>query len=228
MRSVLVPFATLVIGAAVGVPVTGAATDTTTPLLSSMSIGPGETFNVTGGDAVATLQLRIVDSGSGSASGCVSVHTPDFYPSFTYVTKCFGAANRIAGSAKDGWYNVPITFRRYSHHGFYPIDTLSLRDVTGNVVSYPGFVLYLNGWDSGFNVTGTSDEVAATLAGFSLSPTNGDVADGPITLTATLHVTDDLSGFRSGCVTFGSVAGTHHTLVGSLLRRTGSRVGYCA
>lgn len=131
-----------------------------------------------------------------------------------------GVCSRTAGDERDGTYSSPIMFPAYSAPGSYRFASMVLTDASGNRVVYydpanaqpsdPEAVSITTlGYQSGafdITVTGVGDTAAPTIASFgspgalALSSNSVNTSTGSQTVTLSLQVSDNLSGFDSGSI----------------------------
>jgi hypothetical protein len=179
-----------------------ATADALPPALTQISISP-LIVDISTSDAILGVSFHVTDDASGVASGCFSLGDPA--PPYSRRNgACFSAADRVSGTAVNGTYTAHVTFPRYSHTGDWPILAVTVTDVAGHISVYGNFDLFLLGLRNYVTVAGTSDTTPPSLVSLSATPPGGDLANGPLTVEVTAHITDNLSGFSVGCLEFGS------------------------
>jgi Ca2+-binding RTX toxin-like protein len=178
--------------------------DVTPPVLQGLSFSPSSVDSgaADGADRTVTAVLHVTDDLSGWDSGfqaCVLLNSPVLPGGGTQTAgTCSGV---VTGTALDGTKTLSIVIPRYAYPGTWSVGTLCLQDNVTNRRCYTKAQIEAAGSQSGFAVTGTGDVTPPVLAGLAFAPSSVDsgAADGADrTVTAALHVTDDLSGWDSG------------------------------
>ena len=184
---------------AAGAPATSAAA--VPPSLRGLTASPASA-SVSDGNAVFTFKFSILAS-APVTRGCIALQDPQ---ANHFPGSCFTSADLVSGTSTNGVFQTTVTLDQHSHTGNWNITTVTLQDSDGDGMVYANADLIALHFTDHVSVSGTSDVTAPSLVGLTFSPTSGDLAGGPLTITATMHVTDDLSGFASGCLGFGSPA----------------------
>jgi hypothetical protein len=168
--------------------------------------------------------LGIQDDLSGFGQGGIAWSNGDrtVWTCISKQTFLFGGGEckRVSGDELNGTYTSPVIFSAFSRPGVYRFTSVTLTDNSGNQVIYydpanvttpsPGAIdITTIGYQSGsfdITVTGAGDSVAPWIAAFgtpgalALSTNSINTSTGAQTVTLTLDVQDDLSGFDSGTI----------------------------
>jgi hypothetical protein len=96
------------------------------PQVEGLSIEPPEVNTTVSAQAV-TLNAHIIDDLSGFKSGSVFFTSPSGKQSVASFE-----FKRVAGDAKGGTYEIPVTFEQGSEYGAWQVSTIRLTDTTGN------------------------------------------------------------------------------------------------
>ena len=140
------------------------------------------------------VTLRITDDLSGFSEGSTSVRTPTgAWTGSTYFT----GGNRISGDKFDGIYVVEVPVPRYGPPGIWKVDCY-VKDAAANEREYPYQLDFPTPGSDEFTVinTGPADTTAPSLSSIAITPTTVNTSAGPATITVTISISDDLSGFR--------------------------------
>ena len=161
--------------------------DTTPPSVVSATFTPS-VLDVSGGDQVVTLDLRLTDDVSGvDFDGfphyyVAFLSSPNFRQHYSIPVPDF---SQILGTALDGTWRLMWTIPQHSEAGTWSFG-LNIRDNAGNA---------LNTTAGTFDVISTvQDLTPPVLTGLSFSPAVVDTSAGPATVRVSLDLTDDLSG----------------------------------
>ena len=171
----------------------GTKSDRQAPLLAVISTSPG-TVNVTSAAATVTVTLRITDDLSGFSEGSTSVRTPTgAWTGSTYFT----GGNRISGDKFDGIYSVEVPVPRYGPQGTWKVDCY-VKDAAANEREYPYQLDFPTPGANEFAVvnTGPADTTSPSLSSIVIAPATVNTSASPATITVTVSISDDLSGFR--------------------------------
>ena len=139
--------------------VTAQVSDTTPPELVGFSFSP-TTIDVSGGAQAVTVTLRITDDVSGFGFGIVQFASPSFAPLAGQVRSAtFNSGNRISGDARDGVYEVSVSFPQFSEAGTWRTGGLGLSairmdDQAGNISFLSEADLIGQGFPTQLEVTG--------------------------------------------------------------------------
>lgn len=163
-----------------------AGTDTHPPQLTSFTISPAS-VDTSAAEQLVTLTAVVSDDSSGVQQVTVSTQRPgrgfDLY----------GLA-RTGGTALNGTYSLVISLPRFTPATHVAVLELSATDASNNRLSLSESALKTAGFPNGFDQTGAGDGTPPTVVSFSLTPSTIDTSLAAQTITATAHVTDDLSG----------------------------------
>lgn len=179
---------------------TAKAQDVLPPQLLSASITPAS-VDATGGAQTITVTVEIADAGEGFLLGFLDLVAVTTGNRIGYGT-FFDGANRTAGDASSGTYEVSITVPAFGPPGTWRVDAWLL-DVEDNSQSYsPDTVPPPVPEDLEFEVVnnGDVDGTPPTLVAVDF-PTDPLALEGPGQyLPFTVEVEDDLSGLLYGSV----------------------------
>ena len=169
-------------------------------------------------------ELQVQDDLSGFSRGGINWSNGDRSIATCISDQTFlfggGECKRTSGDEFDGLYSSPVNFPANSRAGVYRFTSMTLIDNSGNQATYfdPANVqtsdsrwvdITTLGYSSGaFDITstGTGDLIAPWIAAFgspgaiSLSTNSVNSSTGAQTVTLSLGVSDDLSGFESGTI----------------------------
>jgi hypothetical protein len=188
--------------------------DITPPSLINLTVLPG-TINVATGPQTVVLTFHITDDLSGFCTGSFSLSSP----SGQNTCRIIDAASLISGDSKDGIYEITLTFPQSSETGLWSISAMQLKDEANNI-RHPDTSLL-----SGIQVISVMpDTTPPSLTGFDVVPDHINVFSGAQTVTCTLHIIDDMSGFNSGSLTLTSTSGDQSmsATIGANLLKSGS------
>jgi hypothetical protein len=170
----------------------GAGVDVTAPTLVGMTLSP-ESIDTGGSSATVSAALTVFDDLSG------------FGPAGTFRGDMFfnspsGSQSRICrlrspGPATSGVMTCSMSFPRYSEAGTWAITYLYFTDDVGNTRRLTVDELRAAGIPTTISVTGTQDTAPPTLAALTIAPDAIDTTASGATVTLTLSMEDDLSGF---------------------------------
>ena len=185
-----------------GVPVSLTISSASAPPVYNASLTvSAPAVNVTSAAATVNAVFRMVST-QPLTGGSVEIANSSFY----FRSVPFSDAQRTSGSSTDGTYSVPIPFSRYLEPGSYRISRINAEGAdfftqAGELSSTPfpaGASRIINVFNSG-----TVDVDRPALTSVSLAPNPVDVSSGPQTVTVTLQISDNLSGFLTGSLTLG-------------------------
>ena len=174
-----------------------AQSDTQPPRLLALTIKPGN-VEVTNSGQIVTVQLHLQDDLSGIDSTSASrVGVTLTSPSGNQVVS--GLSQPQNSVTVDGVFQVPLSIPRYAEAGLWRITAVRLRDNAGNSLSVDNAALVAAGDMNMVMVQdGNPDTAAPVLQSVVLSPPAVDVSSAAQTITVSLVLTDDLSGFAQG------------------------------
>lgn len=173
------------------------AADTAPPELTSFSVSP-VAVDVTTGDASVQVTLHLTDDESGFSYANLYLYNSKG----AFVNNIFFRDIDVesGGSDTDGTYVVDVAVPRYGADGAWRFAG-SFDDKSSKQSRYGGADLPFPVPGSEiFDVTnaGTEDIAKPQLVSVGIAPGTVDVTSQDQTITATLHITDDLSGLRNG------------------------------
>ncbi len=173
------------------------AADTAPPVLASFSVAPAA-VDVTTGNATVQVTLRLTDDESGFYYANLYLYNANG----TFVNNIFFLSSDVepGGTPTDGTYVIDVAVPRYGADGDWKF-TASFNDNSSKQSEYGGTDLpFPVPGSEVFDVTnaGTEDIASPQLVSVGITPGTVDVTSQDQTITATLRVTDDLSGLRSG------------------------------
>jgi hypothetical protein len=173
------------------------AADTAPPVLTSFSVSPA-VVDVTTGDVTVQVTLHLTDDESGFFYANLNLYNAKG----AFVHNFFFQDSDVepGGSATDGTYVVDVAVPRFGADGNWRFSA-SFNDRSSRQSRYGGADLPFPVPGSEIlDVTnaGTEDIAAPQLASISIAPGTVDVTSQDQNITATLRVTDDLSGLRNG------------------------------
>jgi hypothetical protein len=179
--------------------------DTAPPALVTFTVSPA-TVNTKTSAQTATVTAEITDNASGFAHGTVVFESP----SGKVVTKTV-AFSKQSGSATKGIYEALVPFKQFIEAGTWKVSNVNLTDAVGNEANLSATDLAGKGLTNSVNVESNSDSEPPALASLEITPRTINTAtkDEPVVLIA--HITDNLSGFHFGFVTFESESGKKQT-----------------
>jgi hypothetical protein len=178
--------------------------DVEAPRLDELKIEPN-VVNPAASSQTVTLFAHITDDLSGFKQGSVVFNSPSGKQQAAgYEFK------RVAGDAKGGTYEASVTFKQFSENGTWQIEVIRLSDQTGNERALepediedralPHTVI-VNGKEEPEEPVDTDPP---HLEGLSIDPTSIDTSNAKQPVVVAAIVSDDLSGFETGTVTFAS------------------------
>ncbi len=178
---------------------TATVSDKTPPQVVSFSITPSE-INTESADQTLSATVRITDDISG-------VSTPDdpgVMDQLVLAVKplvgtqaAFFTMHRVSGDALDGVYAGTAKVPRGSKEGIWSVSWLRLADKIGNFVDLDWKDLEAKfgvGCASVTNTATVSDKTPPQVVSFSITPSEINTESADQTLSATVRITDDISG----------------------------------
>lgn len=181
--------------------------DTAPPVLTSFSVSPAA-VDVTTGDATVQVTLHLTDDDSGLAYANLFLYNANG----AFVNNIFFRDTDVepGGNDTDGTYVVDVEVPRYGADGDWKF-AASFTDKNDRESDYgdSGLPFPVPGSEV-LDVTnsGTEDIAKPQLVSVGIAPGTVDVTSQDQTITATLHITDDLSGLRSGFAILYNPSGT--------------------
>jgi hypothetical protein len=190
--------------------------DNAPPALAGLSFS-SSTVNVTGAPQTVSVTAHITDNLSGVSGASIVFRSP----SGKRVTET-ATFSKGSGSETDGMWEAKVTFKRYIEPGPWKVAALHMVDDVENGITLAARRLQAKGLPETIQVESVEDEEPPKLAGLSLSSSTVNVAAAPQTVTVSAHITDNLSGFNHGSITFESPSGKQVTAEGSFTKLSGS------
>ncbi len=167
-------------------------TDTTPPVLTSLSIDPNP-VDVTSGPQTVTLTMNVTDdlSGVNIVQGALQSPTTGQYLYFY--------AYLAAGDNLNGTWIGSVTVPQYSEAGDWSVSYISLQDTDTNTQYLYNYDLQNLGFPTTFTVISQPDTTPPQLTSFSFTPSAVNTSAADQIITFNLGLTDDLSGVNFGC-----------------------------
>ena len=179
--------------------------DTTPPELIEFGFIP-KSIDVGAGPLDVTVTFRITDDLSGVHAAGVVFDSPSGQQSRGLS---ISVSNLISGDENDGVFQGTITFPELSETGIWHIQggVFSV-DSVGNIRQYSDAEITAMGFPTELEVVSTLDDTTPPeLIEFDFIPKSIDVGAGPLDVTVTFRITDDLSGVHAAGVVFDSPSG---------------------
>ncbi len=174
--------------------------DTTAPSVASFSVTP-TTVDTSLSSQALTIAMRLSDDlsgvslGTSSAASSVTLVGPT--GSHT-VSASLGFAQRVSGSALDGFYATTTSLGRWSEQGIWTVQSLSVRDNVGNSRVLTMNELVGASFQTSFIQVGNGDIVAPRFRSFTVTPSSLDTSTGPALAVFRARITDATSGVATG------------------------------
>ena len=156
--------------------------DADAPEVVGLSVTP-DRIDTSLGPAEVRVSARVVDHGTGVASVNAGVSNRN--------TNTGGFLQRVSGDEHDGVYEGRLTIPRYAHQGWWSAGVQVIdnaRNLNGFGANFPS---------AGFTQVAPGDENPPTVVSVAITPPSIDTSASAATVTATVHVTDDLSGLTT-------------------------------
>jgi anti-sigma28 factor (negative regulator of flagellin synthesis) len=179
--------------------------DTAPPALATLSFAPTP-VNVESTNQTMTVTAEITDNLSGFASGSVVFESP----SGKVITNV-ASFLKVSGTATKGIYEAKVAFKRFIQKGTWKVSNVNLVDKVGNEVNLSASQLEGKALPATVNVESIEDTEPPALAGLTITPRTIDTATSNEDVIVIAHITDNLSGFNKGFITFESENGKHQT-----------------
>jgi hypothetical protein len=179
--------------------------DNEPPQLVGLSFSASK-VNTTAAPQTVTVTAHITDNLSGMISGGIVFRSPDG----KLLTEP-APFSKVSGSATDGKWEANVTFKRFVRPGPWKIELLHLVDNVENGITLSARRIAAKGLPETIEVESVEDEEPPKLAGLSISPSSVNVTSASKTVAVGAHITDNLSGFNHGSVTFESPSGKQVT-----------------
>ena len=168
------------------------AEDVTAPELVEFDLEPNS-IDVTHGPATVTFTIKITDDLSGFDNGYFTIQSPSGGQTqhvFFYSSDVIDEVNDI--------YQISKEFQQFAEAGQWRIPYMRLRDKTTNQRYYYEQELIDLGFPTKIDVNSVQDTNAPELASLEVEPNGINVNTAQNTITFTMKITDDLSGFDYG------------------------------
>lgn len=168
-----------------------AASDTTPPTVTSLSVSPNA-LDVTESGAAVTVTATFADDLSGFSTAQITYSSPSGKQSdYGYFST----------SGVDETFATSVSFQRYAESGTWA-PTLIISDGSGNFRTYSPSQLAALGFPATVQVSGVSDVTPASVTSLSVSPTTIDVTNTGVMFNASATFSDNLSGFSNATITY--------------------------
>ena len=170
-----------------------AVDDHTPPQITSFSLSPS-TVNTDSADQQVTATMTLTDDLSGARNQEEMVLSPA--NTYQSVDAMF---NRVSGDGLNGAYTATFNLPRGSEGGVWKVQQLSLFDNLSNLNTQNQASLEAQFGAGSASITNTAtvtDVTPPQITAFSLSPSTVNTDSTDQQVTATMAVTDDLSGTR--------------------------------
>lgn len=161
--------------------------DTTPPVLVSVNISPAA-IDVSVSDQTVTVTIDVSDDLSGFSFGYVYFQSP------SGAQQQFAYTSMVSGDPLNGRHEAAITLPMSSEAGTWRISNVVLYDRAGNHAEFDTAYLDAGGFPTALYVTSAPDVTPPTLVSLAFTPTTKNVASGPLDVTFTVRITDDISG----------------------------------
>ncbi|MGL4401179.1 MAG: DUF7035 domain-containing protein [Luteolibacter sp.] len=171
--------------------------DQTPPVLQAVRISP-RPVNVWAGSQTVTFTIESSDDFWGVGSGGIRLIRPS---GEIFDIRSFDSNDRVSGDGLYGIYEVEVEIPDSEMLGTWRVEVDLIEETTSFFRSYgPGEDPFPNAGEPFFTVTdGTkADRQAPMVASISTAPSTVDVTSAAATVTVTLRITDDTSGFFEG------------------------------
>ena len=178
--------------------------DLAPPELVEFSFNP-TSIDVSAGAQTLTLNLRITDALSGFEFGNFLFLSPSGQQ---VISGGYNAPHRVSGDSLDGLYQASASVPRFSEAGNWRVIQIFLRDSVGNSTVLSEADLLNRGFTTQLHVISNPQDITApNLTQFGFAPATIDTSTASQSVTLTLRITDDLSGFEFGNFLFLSPSG---------------------
>lgn len=175
--------------------------DVEAPQIEKLLIEPN-TVDPSEGEQTVSLFAHITDD----VSGLKEVRVAFVSPSGKQSTQGF-ANEPLEGSTTNGSFKIPVSFKQFSEGGIWTISSIWLADHAGHARELaPKQIAELNLERKVF-VQGEGDTEPPQLHSLEIEPTGIDTSSGKQPVFVTAAISDNLSGFGAGVVTFVSPGG---------------------
>ena len=169
--------------------------DLASPDLVEFSFNP-TSIDVSAGAQSLTLNLRITDTLSGFEFGNFIFLSPS---GNQIISGGYDASSRVSGDSHDGVYQVSSSVPQFSEAGNWRVIQVFLRDSVGNSTVLSESDVSSRGFPTQLQVVSDPQDITSpSLTQFSFTPATIDTSAAPQSVTLTLRITDDVSGFEFG------------------------------
>jgi hypothetical protein len=179
--------------------------DTQAPALATFSVSPS-TVNTTASAQTATVTAEITDNLSGFAHGSVVFESPNG----KVLTK-IASFTKLSGTATKGLYEAKVPFKQYVEAGTWKVSNVNLVDDVGNEANLSAKALGEKSLTNSVKVESTEDNEPPKLVELTITPSTINTDTKAEFVVVTAHVTDNLSGFHNGFISFESENGKKQT-----------------
>src|SRR5687768_29502 len=178
--------------------------DLAPPDLVEFSFNP-TSIDVSAGAQNLTLTLRISDTLSGFEFGNFLFLSPSGQQ---VLSGGYNFSNRVSGDSLDGIYQVSASVPQFSEAGTWRVIQIFLRDPVGNSIVLGEADLLSRGFATQLQVISNPQDITVpSLTQFSFAPATIDTSAASQSVTVTLRIADDISGFEFGNFLFLSPSG---------------------
>jgi hypothetical protein len=188
---------TLTLVAGLSVIASFAQADVSAPNLAGFSFSPAS-IDTTDSSRTVIVTFHATDDISGVASVRATFSNRDA-PSDPLG--CESTAPQ-SGTALDGTYACSVNFPRFSSSGTWQVLAVELIDQASNQTLLSTSTLAGLGLPTDLQVWTAPDTTPPLLAGFNFVPRAANTSQGPVSVQASFHATDDRSGIAWAKVTF--------------------------
>jgi hypothetical protein len=210
----VVAAATIAMLVVMGTSVAMAAEDTEPPVLLGFGLEP-VSVNTSSAAQTVTATAHITDNLSGVSEVVVVARSP------SKEQTVVASFSRVSGTETDGVYQAALEIPRFAESGAWHIAYVSLRDHAGNFTTVTQSELESKELPATIQVESVVDTEPPVLLGFGLEPVSVNTSSAAQTVTATAHITDNLSGVSEVVVVARSPS-KEQTVVASFSRVSGT------
>jgi hypothetical protein len=177
------------------------SSDTTPPVLVSYQFSPS-TVDASKGPAAINGTIQLTDNLSGVSSAYIEFSSPSGQSVFCRVT-----SGPSSGTTLNGTFPCSGTFPQFSEAGTWNVARILAYDQVGNSNSWAIIDFQNLGLPTTLQVVSTSDLTPPSLLSYQFLPVAMDTSSGPVPLTGSLQLTDNLSGIDIAYIAFSSPSG---------------------
>jgi Big-like domain-containing protein/IPT/TIG domain-containing protein len=163
---------------------------------------------------------HVIDELSGFAEGTIIFRSPGF------GQKVFSSEFKlVSGTAQNGFYEVPLTFERFSEAGTWDVSALRLRDQVGNETVLEGSQMEELGLPHTIQVQGEEpDTEAPVMDELTFDRSEVNTGESSQTVNAFAHITDNQAGQANLWLTFRSPSGGQEVVASEYERIAGDAI----